>query len=581
HFHGRAHQVTLGASILLSDQRIAGSESNNGRYLYSNSTAAGRAGSLVDFLTDYTFNANAYPNGGCPSVYAQPHYFCFTAFTQTFGSQPETRFHTSELSTFVADRWRLTTRLHINAGVRYQFNRLPPPQHPNAAMDAIFGSLAATGTTPSDTNNLAPSVGIAYAPATNTVIHLSYGYSFSSIPGLVLQRALANTAQANSQSQLRIAPRTIIDAGCTSYGTNFGYPATYTCTPFGPIAAAGAAWAFARGFQLPAVQTAELSVSQQVGTRTHVSGSYVLALSRQLTNTVDINIAPSTKSLAFRIVRNGGEPGARSGDIVHIPLYTARKTSAFGPVTAILSNGNGTYHAMALTLEHQTPRSLTLRSSWTFGKSLDTVRSGASARNEDAQLDPFQPLYDRAPSNFDHRHRVTALAIWQPRLTSTHRLVNAIANNWSLAPVMVFQSGRPYSYNLSGGTSVPGGRESLNGSGGANYLPSVGRNTLRLPWTQSIDLSLSRSFNLAHDHAHLRLMLQAFNALNHVNVTTVEQQAFLIGTADTNGTIPLTYQDAPTLATEGLSSKPFGTPTQSANSPTRERRLQAGLRLQW
>lgn len=581
HFHGRAHQVTVGASVLLSDLRVSGSESNNGRYLYSNSFTVGHAGSLVDFLTDYTFNANSYPNGGCPSVYAQPHYFCFTSFTQTFGSTPDTRFHTAELSTFVSDRWRLTTRLHVNAGVRYQFNRMPPPQHPNAALDAVFSSFAATGTTPSDTNNLAPSVGIAYAPTANTVVRVSYGYSFSSIPGLVLQRALANTAQAASQSQLRIAPRTIVDAGCTSYGTNFGYPATYSCTPFGPIAAASAAWAFAHGFQLPAVQTAELSVSQQVATRTHLSGSYILALSRQLTNTVDINIAPSTESLAFRIVRTGGEPGAQNGNLFHIPLYTARRTSAFGPVTAIVSDGNGTYHAMALTLEHQTPRALTLRAAWTFSKSLDTVRTGSSARNENGHFDPFQPLYDRAASNFDHRHRVTLLAIWQPQSSSTHRLVNVIANHWSLSPVMVFQSGRPYSYNISGGTSLPGGRESLNGSGGANYLPSVGRNTLRLPWTQSVDLSLSRSFALAHDRAHLRLMLQAFNALNHVNVTTVEQQAFLVGTADTNGITPLTFQDAATLTAEGLTSKPFGTPTQSANSPTRERRLQAGLRLQW
>jgi hypothetical protein len=236
---------------------------------------------------------------------------------------------------------------------------------------------------------------------------------------------------------------------------------------------------------------------------------------------------------------------------------------------------------MALTLDHQTQHALTLRTSWTFSKSLDTVRTGASARNENSHFDPFQPLYDRAPSNFDHRHRVTLLAIWQPQLNITHSLAKAIANNWSLSPVMVFQSGRPYSYNLSGGTALPGGRESLNGSGGANYLPSVGRNTLRLPWTQSIDLSLSRTISLAHDHAHLRLMLQAFNALNHVNITAVEQRAFLIGTAGIDGVTPLTFQDAPTLATEGLTSKPFGTPTQSANSPTRERRLQAGLRLQW
>ncbi|MEZ2347526.1 TonB-dependent receptor domain-containing protein [Terriglobus sp. RCC_193] len=580
-FHGRAHQVSMGTSLIATDERIAGSEANNGRYLYANSTAAGHAGALVDFLTDYTYNASSYPNGGCPSIYSQPHYFCFSNFTQTFGSVPETRFHTAEWSAFVSDRWRVTPRLHINAGVRYEWDRLPPPQHPNASIDAVFGSFVATQTMPSDTNNLAPFAGISYAPTSSTVVRVGYGFQFSSIPGTTIQRALANTAQTASQTQLRITPRTIIDPACASYGTNFGYPATYTCAPFGPLASTGAAWAFSRSFQMPAVQTAELSVSQQVAARTHVSGSYVLALSRELTDTVDLNIAPSTANIAFRIVRNGGEEGARGGELFHVPLYTARKTSAFGPVTAILSDGNGTYHAMALTLQHQTPRTLTLRASWTYSKSLDTVRTGPTARNENAHFDPYSPLYDRAPSNFDHRHRVTMLAVWQPHLDSTHAALRHVVNGWSLSPVLLFQSGRPYSYNLSGGSSLPGGRESLNNSGGANYLPSLGRNTLRLPWTENVDLSLSRAFALVHDRAHLRLMMQAYNLLNHVNVTTVEQRAFLVGSAGTDGVVPFMFQDATTIAAEGLTGKPFGMASQSANSPTRERRLQAGLRLEW
>lgn len=580
-FHGRAHQVSVGTSLIASDERIAGSEANNGRYLYANSTAAGHAGSLVDFLTDYTYNSANYPNGGCPSVYSQPHYFCFSNFTQTFGNVPETRFHTAEWSAFVSDRWRVTPRLHINAGARYEWNRLPPPQHPNASIDAVFGSFAATQTMPSDTNNLAPFAGISYAPTSSTVVRVAYGFQFSSIPGTTIQRALANTAQTASQTQLRITPRTIIDPACASYGTNFGYPATYICAPFGPLASVGAAWAFSRSFQMPAVQTAELSVSQQLANRTNISGGYILALSRELTDTVDLNIAPSTSNVAFRIVRNGGEAGASGGGVFHVPLYTTRKTSAFGPVTGILSDGNGTYHAMALTLQHQTPRTLTLRTSWTYSKSLDTVRSGPTASNENARFDPFSPLYDHAPSNFDHRHRVTMLAVWQPHVRSANTFLRAAGNGWSLSPVLLFQSGRPYSYNLSGGSSLPGGRESLNNSGGANYLPSVGRNTLRLPWMENVDLSLSRAFAMTHDRVHLRLMMQAYNLLNHVNVTTVEQRAFLVGSAGVDGVVPLAFQDAATITAEGVTSKPFGMASQSANSPTRERRLQAGLRFEW
>ena len=579
-FHGRAHTVTVGVSAALVDERVGAREASSGRYSYTNSAAAGRAGALVDFLTDATYTSATYPNGGCPSVYAQPHFFCFNSFTQSFGSVAETRFHTGEWTAFVGDGWRVTPRLRLDAGVRYEWNRMPPPQHPNAILDAAFGGFAATGSLPGDTNNLAPHAGVAYALTGRTVLRVGYGFEFASLPGSTVQRALENTAQPASQTTLRLTPRTIIDPACSSYGTNFGYPATFTCSPFGPVAGAGSAWMFSRGFQMPAVQTAELSVSQEVSQRASVSGSYVLALSRELTDTVDLNVAPSTSRVAFRLVRTGGEAGARGGDVFNVPLYTARRTQAFGPVTGILSDGNGVYHAAVLTGQHVSG-ALTLRGSWTWSKSLDTVRSGASTRNESGHFDPFQPLFDRAASNFDHAHRVVLLGTWNAEVRRGEAWMRRIADGWSLSPVALLQSGRPYSYNLSGGTALPGGRESLNGSGGANFLPSVGRNTLRLPWTESVDVRVARAFSLQRDSVRLRLSGEAFNLLNHVNLTAVEQRAFLMGAAGTDGVVPLVFQDAATLQAEGLTGRAFGQPSASANSVTRERRLQAGLRVEW
>jgi hypothetical protein len=579
-FSGNSHTITLGADVTGIDERIGSREATNGAYDYTSGVTNGRAGGLVDFITDYTFSATSYPNGGCPSIFAAIHLFCFRSFTQTFGSVPETRFHTAALSVFASDGWRVTPNLRIDAGVRYEYLRMPPAQHPNPVLDAAFGPFATTSTLPSDTNNLAPHLGMAYAPAKRTVVRLGYGFHFGTVPGRTLQRLLEDTARPGSQVQLRLSTRTILDPSCASAGTNFGYPATFTCSPFGPLAQAGAATVAARGFQLPAVQTGELSVTQQFAVRTTVSASYVIALSRQLPNTTDLNIAPTTATVAFRVVRNGGETGARGGEVFHVPLYTARRSAAFGPVTALLSNGSGTYHALALQVQHRTSRSLTARGSWTYSRALDNLRNSGASPDENAQFDPLEPLYDRAASNFDHTHRVVGSAVWQPRVEGTVHAIRATLNGWSVSPVIVFQSGRPYSYNITGGTSLPGGRETLNGSGGATYLPSVGRNTLRLPWSQNIDLRIARTLG-QRDHLRIRLTAEAFNLLNHVNVTAVQQRAFLVGTAGADSVVPLIFQDAVTLAAEGLASRPFGTPTSSSDSPARERRLQFGLRLDW
>lgn len=583
-FNGRAHTVSLGADVNFVDERIGSRDASSGAYDYTSGTTNGRAGGLVDFITDYTYSATSYPNGGCPSIYAAVHLFCFRSFTQTFGSVPETRFHTAELSAFAGDSWRATPRLRLTAGARYEYNRLPPPQHPNASLDAMIASLAggfaATSNIPADTNNLAPHLGVAYAPGRRTVVRLSYAVHFGSVPGRTLQAALENTAQPASQTRLRLTPRTVIDPACASAGTNFGYPATYSCTPFGPVAAAGAASVFARGFQAPMVQTGEVSITHDLGRGTVLSGSYVFGLNRQLANTFDLNIAPSAGSVAFQIVRAGtAEPGARGGDVFRVPLYAARRSPLYGPVTAILSNGTGTYNAMALQVERRAAHGLSARVSWTYSKALDNVRSAGAVPNENAQFDPFEPLYDRAASNFNHTHRVVAAAVWQPRLQDASRTLRALANGWSVAPVVIAASGRPYSYDIAGGSSLAGGRESLNGSGGATFLPSVGRNTLRLPWTENVDLRVARSF-AARERLHLRLSAEAFNLLNHVNVTAVEQRAFLPGTAVT-GVVPLVFQDAATIASEGLTTRAFGTPSSSSDSPARERRLQAGFRLEW
>ena len=206
------------------------------------------------------------------------------------------------------------------------------------------------------------------------------------------------------------------------------------------------------------------------------------------------------------------------------------------------------------------------------------MRSAGAVPNENAQFDPFDSLYDRAASSFNRTNRVIAAVVWQPELHGSGTM-RAVANGWSVAPVVIATSGRPYSYDIVGGSSLIGGRETLNGSGGATYLPSVGRNTLRLPWTQNVDLRMARSFT-AGERLHLRLSAEAFNLLNHVNVTAVEQRAFLPGTA-VNGIVPLVFQDAAAIAAEGLTTRAFGVPSSSSDSPARERRLQVGFRLEW
>jgi hypothetical protein len=145
--------------------------------------------------------------------------------------------------------------------------------------------------------------------------------------------------------------------------------------------------------------------------------------------------------------------------------------------------------------------------------------------------------------------------------------------------LFVESSGRPYSLEIFGGTRLTGGHESINGSGGATYLPTVGRNTLRLPDTGRLDLRVSRALHVT-ERVRMRGSVDVFNLTNRVNYSAIMQRAYLVGT-EVNGVTPLIFQNAATVAAEGLNVQPFGTFTAASTGQSPERQVQLGVRVEF
>jgi hypothetical protein len=166
-------------------------------------------GGLVDWITDYTYNVNTYPNGGCPNGPNPPqppppqppaqHIFCFRSYAQSFG-QPSLIFHTQDWAGFFQDDWRATQRLTIHAGLRYEYQFLPLPQQPNAALDIVFGSVGATSVFPEDRNNNGPRLGFAWQPfgVGRGVLRVGYGLYYGKLPGATIRAPLLDTAMPHS-----------------------------------------------------------------------------------------------------------------------------------------------------------------------------------------------------------------------------------------------------------------------------------------------------------------------------------------------------------------------------------------------
>ncbi len=595
------HMLALGGDWSRVHDRIANIAAQEGAFLYDSGATNGRDGGLVDWITDYTFNANAYPNGGCPSIAAAVHDFCFRSYTQGFGAQ-ETQFVTHEFAGYAQDAMQFGG-LRVTLGARYDYMLLPLPQNPNAVLDADLkaaGVAAQTSRFPEDRNNVGPRAAVAWSPLVGrrrlpksikaTTVQAGYGVFFGRVPGGTIRAALADTAMPASYEHIRITPTTITQCPqVTTINQGFGYPCAFDTTPPSAVAQTTSATLFAPNFRLPTVQRATFTLETNVTTRLHVRASYALAYAKQLPATTDVNIAPSSGEVEY--VLQGGDdagehwPGLRTGEAFVVPLYTQRKVLQYGAVTEVESNANAYYNSATVEGEWRGEGGLYVRGSYTFSRALDDGPLQTATPVLDSQFDPFANGYDKGLSSLQFPQRFAGELQYQSHWRSGSARERRALSGWRVSAIATAGSGAPYSYMVFGGQRLVGGHESINGSGGATYLPTVGRNTLRLPPHGKVDLRLGKEFAKG-DRVRVNVFAEAFNLLNERNLSSLETRAFLLGTNATianspTGPTPLVFQDAAEIATEGIATEPFGTPTSSTTGMSRERRIQFGLRVRF
>jgi hypothetical protein len=150
--------------------------------------------------------------------------------------------------------------------------------------------------------------------------------------------------------------------------------------------------------------------------------------------------------------------------------------------------------------------------------------------------DPTNLQAEYGNSNQNVPNRFVMYGIYTTPL-AVHGLLGYLVNDYEIAPTYQVQNGLPYNATLTGsatnlvsdsGATVTGLGNTLNGSNGANRIGSFARNNLRYPRTQTLDLRLSKRFDLLHERLHLELLGETFNLANHQNVDAVQQNAYAI-----------------------------------------------------
>lgn len=581
------HNLKFGVDFLHTNDLSQNLSSQYGGYSYGGSNYAPYAAYLSDL--NKTNGCFTSVQNATTKLYAATPVECYTSYAQGFGPLGF-ELRTLDYAGFAQDEWKVSPRLSLTLGVRYEYEQLPSPQIPNvtgstseAAIPFVNGSTAAF---PDNRTNVAPRVGFAwdiYATG-KTVLRGGFGEFNARLINSTIYSAIAQTG--NPAGQLSINTSTSYNGA----GPLFPQILNPNTIPVG----ATAVYYFDKNFKVPQIIQADMTLEQDLGWNTTMSVTWLAAFGRRLPNFVDTNLPTANDSTSYTFAAGGPVP---AGSTITIPYYRKLTTTSngrpnpnYGTTTDIFSGVNSNYEALVFQFTHRATHNLMFSGNYTWSHALDYGENNTTFTSANLLFDPAHIRSDYGNSNQNIPNRAVVYAVYNTP-AKYKGVFGYLLNNYEISPSFSGQSGAPYSAGVtgnfsgvylnsgvlaSGSNGAASSSGGINGTGGAARVPGLERNTFKYKRDLLMDLRLSKRFKV-RNRFDVELLGESFNVFNHLNQTGVGSTTaygFLAGSAS-----------APNQLTANTTFGTFNPQTFTGNANSNfiytPRQIQLGARLQF